>query len=115
MKNPRVLLIVLIALFSFTTTNAQVTLKIYPKRGAVVTKIHKPKVVVHKQVNYYYADGVWYNRNRGKYVVAKAPVGITVKRLPRGYRTVRIKGRKYYKYRGVVYKKQRRKFVVVTV
>jgi len=90
MKNLKILLVTLITVFAFNISSAQVRVKIYPKRGAVVTKIHKPKVVVHKKVNYYHTDGVWYNR-------------------------MRIKGRKYYKYRGVVYKKQRRNYVVVTV
>ena len=115
MKNLKVLLTILAVAFTFNISSAQVTLKIYPKRGAVVTKINKPRVVVHKKVNYYHADGVWYNRVRGKYVVVGAPVGVTVKRLPRGYKVVKIRGRKYYKYRGVVYKKHRRNYVVVTV
>jgi len=115
MKNLKHLLLTLVAVLTFNIASAQVTLKVYPKRGAVVTKIHKPKVVVHKKVNYYYADGVWYHKARGKYVVVNAPMGMTVKRLPRGYKVVKIKGRKYYKYRGVVYKKHRRNYVVVTV
>lgn len=115
MKNLKILFITLIAIFAFNVSSAQVTLKIYPKRGALVTKINKPNVIVHKKVNYYHADGVWYNRVRGKYVVVSAPVGVTIKRLPRGYKVFKIKGRKYYKYRGVVYKKHRRNYVVVTV
>jgi len=115
MKNLKFLLLVLVAVFTFNLSSAQVTLKIYPKRGAVVTKIHKPKVIIHKKVNYYHSDGVWYHRTRGKYVVVNAPIGVKVKRLPRGYKVVKIRGRKYYKYRGVVYKKHRRNYVVVTV
>lgn len=115
MKNLKIQLIVLLAFFPMNISSAQVAIKVYPKRGAVVTKIHKPKVVVHKNVNFYWSDGVWYNRSRGKYVVVHAPIGVKVKKLPRGHKVIKIKGRKYYKYRGVVYKKHRRNYVVVTV
>jgi len=115
MKISRIIIITLLVLFAFNLGSAQVVLKIYPKKGAVVTKIHRPKVIVHKKVNYYYADGVWYNRNRGKYLVVGAPNGVAIKRLPRGYKLVKINGKKHYKYRGVVYKKHRRNYVVVTV
>jgi len=115
MKNLKLYLIVLLAFFAFNSISAQVVVKIYPKRGAVVTKIYKPKTIIHKNTNLYWSDGVWYKRNRGKYTVIKAPNGVAIKSLPRGYRVVRINGRKYYKYRGVVYKKHRRNYVVVTV
>ena len=115
MKTSRIILIMLIAFLTFNMGYAQVALKIYPKRGAVVTKIHKPKVIIHKKVNYYYADGVWYNRKSGKYLVVGAPNGVVIKRLPKGFKVIKINGRKYYKYRGVVYKKHRRNYVVVTV
>ncbi len=115
MKISRIILITLVAIFTFNISSAQVTLKVYPKRGAVVTKIHKSNVFVHKKVNYYYADGIWYNRTRGKYLVVGAPKGVAIKRLPRGHKVVKINGRKYYKYRGVVYKKHRRNYVVVAV
>lgn len=115
MKNFKVFLITLITVFTFNSSFAQVAVKVYPKRGIVVTKINKPSVVVHKKVNYYYADGVWYTKKQRAYVVVGAPVGVTVRRLPRGRRVVKINGRKYYKYRGVVYKKQRRRYIVVNV
>jgi hypothetical protein len=115
MKISRIILITLVAIFTINMSSAQVTLKVYPTKGVVVAKIHNSKVIVHKKVNYYYADGVWYNGTRGKYLVVGAPKGVTIKRLPRGYKVVRVNGRKYYKYRGVLYKKHRRNYVVVTV
>jgi len=115
MKNLKVLLVILLTVFAFNVSSAQVTVKIYPKRGTVVTKINKPRVIVHKNVSYYNADGVWYAKKRRGYVVVGAPVGVTVKQLPSGYRVVKVNGRKYYKYRGVVYKKNKRRYVVVNV
>ncbi|MBT8304597.1 MAG: hypothetical protein KJP09_09020 [Bacteroidia bacterium] len=115
MKNLKPHLTLLLVFLAFNISTAQITTKIYPKRGVVVTKIHKPKIIVHKNKNLYWADGIWYKRNQGKYIVVNAPAGIAIKRLPRGHKVVRINGRKYYKYRGIVYKKQRRNYVVVTV
>ena len=115
MKPLKIILLATIFLFAFQISSAQVVVKIYPKKGTVITKIHKPKVVVHKKVNYYYADGVWYNRARGQYVVIGAPQGVKIRRLPRGYKVLKHYGRTYYKYRGVVYKKQRRHFIVVNM
>ncbi len=115
MKILRIFLITLIAFFTFKMGSAQIALKFYPKKGAVVTKSHKPNVIVYKKANYYCSDGVWYNRTRGKYLVVGAPNGLSIRSLPPGYKVVKINGRKYYKYRGVVYKKHRRNYVVVTV
>ncbi len=115
MKHLKIFLITTIAFLTFNISSAQVTLKIYPKKGVVVTKLSKPKIVVHKKVNYYCADGVWYNKVKGRYVVVGVPLGVSLKRLPRGYKVVKIQGKTYYKYRGVIYKKYRRNYVVVTV
>lgn len=87
--------------------------RVYPKHGTVVTTIHKPKVIVHSGKKFHYSDGVWYRLRKGKYVVAAAPVGIRVKRLPRGHKVVVVGGKKYYTYRGIRYQKRGRIFVVV--
>ena len=89
--------------------------KVYPKHGTVVTTIHKPKVIIHKNARFHFANGVWYKAQGRKYVVCAAPLGIKVRHLPRGNKVVHINGRKLYKYKGVWYKKKGRGFVVVTV
>jgi len=115
MKTVRNFLIVIVLLGGLLSVNAQKVIKVYPKHGLVVTKIHKPTVVLHKGSSFHYADGVWYKTRGKKYVVCAAPKGVAIKRLPKGYRVVRYKGRKLYKYKGVWYKKNKKAFVVVTV
>lgn len=116
MKNLKLILLTFVLLGSFLTINAQRTVvKVYPKRGTVVTTIKKPRVVVHKKTNYYIADGVWYKARGRKYVVVNAPVGIKIRTLPRGNKVVVVNGRKLYKYKGVWYKKSGRNFIVVHV
>ncbi|MEO9511461.1 MAG: DUF6515 family protein [Flavobacteriaceae bacterium] len=89
--------------------------RVYPKHGTIETTVNKPKVVVHNKANFYFADGVWYKAKGKKYVVAAAPTGIKVRKLPRARKVVVVKGRKLYKYRGVWYKKTGRNYIVVNV
>jgi hypothetical protein len=115
MKNLKTLLIVLLTNFAFNISSAQVTLKVYPKHGTVVTKVVKPKIIKHNTIKYYVADGVLYKKKKNKYIVVSAANGVVIKRLPKGYKVVTINGKTFYRYRGVFYKKQRRKFVIVNV
>ncbi len=82
-------------------------IKVKPRYGAVVVKLHRPKIVVPGGSNFYFSNGIWYKANGKKFVVVKAPAGIRIKRLPRGYRTVWVNGRKYYKYNGIWYSKSK--------
>ena len=98
------------------TSDAQRTVvRVYPKYGTVVKTINNPRVVVHRNANYYVADGVWYRAKGRRYVVVGAPVGVTVRKLPRGNKVVVVNGRRLYRYKGVWYKKARRGFIVVNV
>jgi len=116
MKNLRIVFVMLVFLGGMITVNAQRKIvKVYPKHGTVVTTIHKPSVVVHKNVKFHFAKGVWYKAAGKKYIVCAAPVGVTIRRLPKGHKVVRINGRKLYKYKGIWYKKRGGKFLVVTV
>ena len=101
---------------SMLSMNAQrKVVKVYPKHGTVVTKVYKPNVVVYKGNNLHYSKGVWYKTKGKKYIVCAAPVGVTIRHLPRGYKVVQINGRKMYKYKGIWYKKNRRGYIVVNV
>ncbi len=103
------------ALFTATAGVQAHHIKVHHKRGTVVAKVHHPKVVVHKGNNFYYAKGIWYRPYGRKYVVCRAPIGIRVNYIPRGYRKVRINGVKYYTYNGVWYTKKRGYYTVVRV
>lgn len=88
-------------------------IKLYPRYGTVVVKLHRPKIAVHAGIQYYHARGVWYRAHGKKFKVVKAPVGIRIKRLPRGYRTVWVQGRKYYNYNGIWYSRTKGYYTVI--
>ena len=116
MKNFKIVMIVMVFLGTMVSVNAQrKVVKVYPKHGTVVTTVHKPKVIVYKGAKFHYAKGVWYKTRGKKYIVCAAPVGITVRHLPRGYKVVRVNGRKMYKYKGIWYQKKRGGFLIVNV
>ncbi|CAM9358855.1 unnamed protein product [Ectocarpus fasciculatus] len=116
MKNLKLIFLTIALIGGLIITNAQRTvITVYPKHGTVVTKVNKPTVVAHNNSNFYFSDGVWYRAQGKKYVVAAAPTGVKVRRLPRARKIVVVNGRKLYKYRGVWYKKTGRNYVVVNV
>ena len=99
-----------------TTLNAQTkVVRVYPKHGTVVAKISKPKVIVHKNKRFFFANGVWYRAGKRGYVVTAAPVGLRIKALPSGYSVVVVRGKRYFRYKGITYQKRRGHFYVVTV
>ncbi|WP_024771882.1 DUF6515 family protein [Aquimarina macrocephali] len=108
-------IVVPVVLFGFLMTSCATTLKVRPARGVVVTKVHRPKVVVHKNVHYYRSDGVWYVKKNRAYKRVTVPTGVRVTTLPRGYKTVKVRGVKYYRCKGVYYKRSGRKYIVVQV
>ena len=116
MKNLKIAMVAMLFLGGLITVNAQrKVVKVYPKHGTVVTTIHKPVVVLHNNVKFHFASGVWYKPRGKKYVVCAAPIGVTLRRLPRGYKVVRVNGRKLYKYKGIWYKKRGKRYIVVNV
>ena len=117
MKHFKSLIYVIVFSLGLAVTQAQTTVikKTYPRKGTVVTTIHRPNVVVHKKTNYYFSDGVWYTARGKQYVVTNAPIGIKVRRLPRTRAIIKRNGVKYYKYRGVWYTKTGRYYTVVNV
>jgi len=52
---------------------------------------------------YYYLEGVYYQRQAGRYIVVPAPVGAVVTTIPTGYPPVIIDGVVYYTINGVTY------------
>ncbi len=100
---------------NFATAQRKVA-KAHPKHGTIVTKFHKPKIIVHNRINFHFADGVWHKPKGKKSVVCAAPAGVQVRHLPQGNKVVKLgNGRKAYKYKGVWYKKKGRTYVVVNV
>ncbi len=116
MKSFKPLLLSIMLFGGVLSSNAQTSvLRVYPKHGTVVATIHKPRLITHNRTNFQFADGVWYQARGRNYVVVAAPIGVKVRRLPRGSKVVVVNGRKRYKYKGVWYKKSGRHYIVVTV
>ncbi|WP_299218558.1 DUF6515 family protein [uncultured Aquimarina sp.] len=102
-------------LLSTLTASCATTVKVNPANRVVVTKVHKSKIVVHKNVKYYRSAGIWYIKKNRRYVTVAAPIGARISVLPTGYKSVKVKGVRYYKHKGVYYKKSGRSYVVVNV
>lgn len=115
MKSLKLLVILIFLAATTVAVNAQRTVRVYPKHGTVVTTLHQPRIVVHKGVNFHFANGIWYKARGRKYVVCAAPVGIKVRQLPRGNKVVVYRGVKYHTYNGIYYKKKGKRFIVVNV
>ncbi len=91
------------------------TAYVSPRPKVVAVKTSYPKAVVYKNVTYYHSKGVWYKKNRNKYVVVRPPIGIRITTLPKGYKVVKIGKKSYYKYHGVYYQKRGVHYTVVRV
>lgn len=109
-----ILLLTGVMLMGLMQVNAQKkVVRVYPKHGTVVTTIHKPKVVVHSGKRFHFSKGVWYRNHRGKFIVTAAPLGIGVRKLPRGHKVVIVGGKRFFHYKGIRYQKRGKLFVVV--
>ena len=115
MKNLKVFLVIVAFFGALTASTAQRVVKVYPKHGTVVTTVHKPTLMVHKGVKFHFASGIWYKNSGKKFIVCAAPRGIVLRKLPRGHKIIRVKGRKYYAYKGIRYQKVGRYYKVVYV
>lgn len=69
--------------------------------------------IVHQGRNYYFHDGVYFQRKGGRYVVVKPVSGVRITTLPRGYTTVRVDGRTLYKFNNVTYRRVNNYYIVV--
>lgn len=114
MKNV-IRIIIPVLLFSFFITSCAAKVRVHPAPAVVVTKVYKPKVVVHKNVRYYRSGGVWYIKKNRVYKKVVVPAGLRIATLPRGYKIVKVRGVRYYKCKGVYYKRSGKKYVIVSV
>ena len=115
MKTLKILLVTALLLGAFGNAEAQRVVRVYPKYGTVVTTVHKPKIYKYHGITYRLAAGVWYKPLGRRYVVCAPPVGIKVNILPRGHKMVYVRGKRYYKFNGIYYKKRGRGYKVVIV
>lgn len=115
MKNFKILIVLIVLFGTISASYAQRVVKVYPRHGTVVTKIYKPKVIVHHGVNYHFASGIWYKARGRKFVVCAAPRGVVVSQVPKGRKIVYINGKKHFKFKGIWYTKKGNGYMVVHV
>lgn len=91
------------------------TYKTLPSRGARVKVVPtNSMVVVHKRVQYRMHNGVFYKPLGNQFVIATAPVGLRITRLPVTYTTIIVGRKTYFYHYGTYYKKAgRTKYQVV--
>ncbi len=73
----------------------------------------KENIAKHDGITYYVIDGLWHTKMKNKYVLKPAPKGAKITFLPEGGKIVSMAGKKYYKCRGVFYKKGKDHYEVV--
>ncbi|NLR90319.1 DUF6515 family protein [Flammeovirga agarivorans] len=89
--------------------------------GYTAATIAATAIVVHaidennQKKDYYCDNGVYYEKqSNGKYKVVAAPIGSTIKSLPKGSVTLIIEGRTYYYYAGNYYQNNGKEYTVIT-
>lgn len=100
---------------STVTTQCATAESTQPINKVSKIEVYKPRVVVHRNVEYYRNNGVWYKKKNKRYVVVTAPVGARISVLPKGSKIVRVKNTRYYRCKGVYYKRSGKKYIVVKV
>ncbi len=117
MKIFKKIIAAVVTIFFMSTANAQRKKEhhykekrnkvVYNKKSSVTVKRSLPRAikVTHKQEHFSYQNGRYYKHLRGKYILVSPPRGLRVKVLPVGFITIVIRGRNYYHYEGVYYRK----------
>ncbi|MDY8134310.1 DUF6515 family protein [Aquimarina sp. 2201CG5-10] len=86
-----------------TTSQRVVYRRPVPIVRAVRTLPSTTVVIKRNGIHYHYHRGLYYRYYGGRYVVVTAPIGIRVKILPVGHRTIVLANIPYYYYQGTYY------------
>jgi len=78
-----------------------------PRRNAVVTTLPKGVIVMkHKGGKIHHHNGIFYKSIDGvSFAVARAPIGLKIKRIPPGHRKIVVRKKAYVYYYGTFYTK----------
>jgi len=107
--------LMLIFMFTaFNITNAQDTTenkvsaqKINSAKSTINSSEKEAKNIKFDDIDYYVIEGMWYTKLKNKYVLREAPKGAKIDFLPQGGKPVVMGGVRYYKCKGVFYKKNK--------
>jgi len=112
MKKQKINSVLIIIIFSFimlVTSNALLAnnkkcKKNHNRKVQKVVKVpHGNRIIKCGKTKYNYHKGIYYRKINNGHCIVKAPVGIRIKTLPMGYKTVFIGIRKYYYYHNTYY------------
>ena len=110
MKKLKFSLLLIVVLTSFNFLNAQnnvIDKKINKSKQTINSTEKETKKIKFKDIEYYIIDGVWYIKIENKYVLRQAPKGAKIDFLPKDGKSVVMGGIRYYKCKGIFYKKNR--------
>jgi len=110
MKKIKFSLLIIVILTAFNVSNAQnndIEKKINETKKTINTTDKEAKRIKFKDVEYYIIEGIWYIKIENKYVLRQAPKGAKIDFLPKGGEPVVMGGIRYYKCKGIFYKKNR--------
>lgn len=62
------------------------------------------RIIKHGRKRYYCHNGIFYKKTSKGFTIVKAPIGLKIKKLPVGFITIRIGGRKYYRFDSTYYR-----------
>ena len=114
MKKIKLSLLLVIILTAFNVTHAQDTTKnkvstkkIDNTKSTINSSEKEAKNIKFDKIDYYVIEGMWYTKLKNKYVLRQAPKGAKIDFLPQGGKPVIMGGVRYYKCKGVFYKKNK--------
>ena len=85
-----------------------------PRRRVVVAASPaRATFITHRGIRYKYINGVYYRPRGCEWVTVRAPYGIGVRALPRGYKTLTVRNKRYYRYGNTYYHWNNNRYVVV--
>ena len=90
-----------------TTENKVSTKKINSTKSTINSSEKEAKNIKFDDIDYYVIEGMWYTKLKNKYVLREAPKGAKIDFLPQGGKPVTMGGVRYYKCKGVFYKKNK--------
>lgn len=102
--------------WSYIQVNNSYPFGIEKLQRAPMNIVSRQSLQTNYKQEYYYDEGVFYIKGDGGYTVVAAPVGATIKTLPKGYETVTVDetaGTKNYYYGGTFYEKSANGYTVV--
>ena len=84
------------------------------RRGRVIQTLPAGHIIyVHRKINYYAHNGLYYNKVGNTYALVPSPFGLRIKVLPPNHRKIMIVGKPHFYYMGTYYVASNNEYEVV--